>query len=140
MKALGFSGTRKGMTTSQIQLVFALMGTWLNMHDGLIFRHGDCPDGADQQAAHLAMALGYHVIAHPGAPLSPGTGHLLLKVKPPLKRNEDIAELSTVLLATPGEKKEVLRSGTWATVRYARKLKKMIVLVYPDGSQIVEEP
>ena len=40
---------------------------------------------------------------------------------------------SDILIATPKEKEEQLRSGTWATIRYAKKTKKIVFLVYPDG-------
>ena len=33
---------------------------------------------------------------------------------------------------------EQLRSGTWATVRHARKLKRPIVIINPDGTLLLE--
>jgi hypothetical protein len=39
----------------------------------------------------------------------------------PLKRNPLIVQASNRFIATPKEQHEVLRSGTWATIRYARK-------------------
>lgn len=42
------------------------------------------------------------------------------------------------MIATPSSKEEELRSGTWSTVRYARKLRRPVTLIYPDGS-VVEE-
>ena len=50
--------------------------------------------------------------------------------KPYLKRNEDIVNKCDVLIACPIDKnKEILRSGTWATIRKARKLNKTIYLL-----------
>lgn len=47
--------------------------------------------------------------------------------KPYLERNKDIAnEGIDGLIAAPSGWVEELRSGTWATVRYARKLKRTI--------------
>jgi len=43
------------------------------------------------------------------------------------------------LWAIPGEFKEVLRSGTWSTIRYARKKGKKVLIIWPDGSSIVEK-
>ena len=50
-----------------------------------------------------------------------------------LVRNHDIVDVCDVLVATPGQKEEQIRSGTWATIRYARKIRKQIIIVYPDG-------
>jgi hypothetical protein len=52
----------------------------------------------------------------------------------PLFRNKEIAERCDHLLACPAEDIEQLRSGTWATVRYARKAKKPITFIFPDGT------
>jgi predicted Rossmann fold nucleotide-binding protein DprA/Smf involved in DNA uptake len=37
------------------------------------------------------------------------------------------------MIATPHSYVEIGRSGTWATVRYARKAGKPIYLILPDG-------
>lgn len=39
-----------------------------------------------------------------------------------------------LLVACPSTAREILRSGTWATIRYARKARILIVRVNPDGS------
>lgn len=49
-----------------------------------------------------------------------------------LDRNHDIVIASERLLACPRDK-ETLRSGTWATVRYARKTGKPITIIGPTG-------
>lgn len=56
--------------------------------------------------------------------------------KPYLDRNLDIVTETDLLIATPKEYTEVLRSGTWSTIRYARKQMKPIYIVYPDGEVI----
>ena len=33
---------------------------------------------------------------------------------------------------------EILRSGTWATIRYARKKSKKVMLIFPDGTMTKE--
>lgn len=52
----------------------------------------------------------------------------------PLDRNELIVQRCNHLLACPFEPTEQLRGGTWATVRYARKLGRPITLLLPDGT------
>jgi len=37
------------------------------------------------------------------------------------------------MIATPGEVDEQLRSGTWSTVRFARKQGKPVHVILPDG-------
>lgn len=59
--------------------------------------------------------------------------------KPYLQRNKDIVDETDVLIATPKGNEEELRSGVWATIRYARKQKKKIVIIFPDGSIKEEE-
>lgn len=50
-----------------------------------------------------------------------------------IKRDKDIVDTSDILIATPRFMYEELRSGTWATVRYAEKKNKPIVIIWPNG-------
>jgi predicted Rossmann fold nucleotide-binding protein DprA/Smf involved in DNA uptake len=50
-----------------------------------------------------------------------------------LDRNHDIVGACDVLIAAPRQPKEIRRSGTWATVRYADQFGRVIALVVPDG-------
>lgn len=43
-----------------------------------------------------------------------------------------------MLIAFPPSKEEITRSGTWSTIRYARKCHKSLIIVYPDGQTITE--
>ena len=49
-------------------------------------------------------------------------------VRPYLDRNRDIARACSVLIALPETLVEVQRSGSWATVRYAREYGKEVLL------------
>lgn len=53
---------------------------------------------------------------------------------PYLVRDHHIVNEIDLLIACPSTAREILRSGTWATVRYARKARILIVRVNPDGS------
>jgi hypothetical protein len=53
----------------------------------------------------------------------------VLPVKPPFERNEDIADMCDILIAAPKAATEVLRSGTWATIRHARRIGRQVVLL-----------
>jgi hypothetical protein len=112
-----------------------LDGDWLEFHFGLCI-------GADEQAAIIAQELGgFRIIAHPGySPKNP-TNRLyrseftgndeVREEKPFIKRDHDIVDETAHLIAAPWTAEEQRRSGTWATVRYARKVGKPITLVLP---------
>lgn len=131
---IGFTGTQQGMSRFQAvqfrQLITSLGVTHLH--------HGDCV-GADEQADGIARLLGVEIIIHP--PDDPSkrafcaqTGDIVWRPLPYLERNHDIVEESELLIAAPRGDQEQLRSGTWATVRYARKLLRSVVIL-PRGTE-----
>jgi cytosine/uracil/thiamine/allantoin permease len=62
----------------------------------------------------------------------------VLEPGPYLWRNHQIVDATAALLACPFEFEEQLRSGTWATVRYARTLGRPIRFFWPDGTTTAE--
>lgn len=134
MNIVGFTGTRDVITPVQKEAFIKLIKS-LNMQE---FHHGDCT-GWDKSAHDIikGLQLPHHVkiVIHP--PNYNGyraycKGDVALKTKPYLDRNRDIVNDSDLLVAcVPG--KEKLRSGTWSTIRYARKQNKSIYVVHPDG-------
>ncbi len=48
-----------------------------------------------------------------------------------LERNRHIVDESEQIVATPKEVEHTLRSGTWATIRYAWKQKKTTIIIPP---------
>lgn len=138
---VGFTGSRDGMTLAQK----GAFGQWLYGREAVEFHHGCCV-GADEAAAVIAYDESpfTRVIGHPGdmpGMTSGGAKAVCHEIKDPapnLTRNRDIVDSCDVLLACPKGPEEQ-RSGTWATVRYARKQGKRIVLFMPDGS-VIEEP
>lgn len=133
---VGFTGTQRGMTLRQ-KLSFnkELVGNHTSE-----FHHG-LDDGSDKDA-HYEIRLNFpkiRIVGHP--PLN--QHHIsdrtrdcdeLRTPKEYLVRNHDIVDETFALIATPRTMNEELRSGTWATIRYARKLKRLIVIIYPDGT------
>lgn len=131
----GITGTQRGLTPVQANQLRQSLVLFRDK-GGTTIHHGDCI-GADAQASAIAFDLGLLRVIHP--PNNPGKrahclGEQILPEKPYLERNHDIVDATTILFALPGEQTEQLRSGTWATVRYARKLGRPILLLYPDGS------
>lgn len=49
-----------------------------------------------------------------------------------LDRNHAIVDECSVLIAAPRSLTEEQRSGTWATVRYARKMGRPVVILDPE--------
>lgn len=128
---VGFTGTRNGgMTTAQA------VGVAVRFRDFGWLHHGDCV-GADRHANILARASGLKIETHP--PDNPVfrafcDADTANDLKPYLVRNRDIVDATERLIAAPGEMTEQQRSGTWQTVRYARRVGKPVTIVFPDGS------
>ena len=137
---LAFTGTRAGMTVPQMEVIEDLLRNrteWKAHGNGLCL-------GADTQMFTLVLNLRPDM-ARKGFPSDIPTAqarhyydqcHELDPIRPPLERNQVMVDWATgggLLLATPKEKVEQLRSGTWATVRYARKADLPIIFVFPDG-------
>lgn len=134
---VGFTGTRHGLAGLQREaLRYIVLSTAPREA-----HHGDCV-GADATFHALVElqrddgVVWYPVIAHP-APEGPWSAHTNADVRleplPPLERNRAIVEACDVLIACPLGDTEQRRSGTWATVRYARKQGKRIIIVWPSG-------
>lgn len=98
--------------------------------------HGDCI-GADADFHRLAELNGLKTHGHPPINSSKRAFCKFDVIEEPkeyLDRNKDIVDAVDWMIFTPETKEEVLRSGTWSTVRYARKQKKPYIIVFPDGS------
>lgn len=130
---VGFSGTSEGITAKQAYALRKLL-EYLSPRE---FHHGDCV-GADEQAHQIARTMGTTIVIHPPEVWKHRAFcteyNRISTCKPYLVRNKDIALECDVLVATPKTREEQLRSGTWATVRYARKLGRRVYLVHTDGS------
>lgn len=132
---LGFTGTREGMTAAQTATLQNLM-----RGESGEFHHGDCV-GADEEAATIAKSAGLTIIVHP-----PTDARMraysqfgeLRPAKPFLARNKAIVDECDTLIAAPKEVAEQQRSGTWSTVRYARKLGRRIWVIRPDGRAMAD--
>lgn len=135
----GFTGTKYGMNYVQQNNLRELLYSVFS--DGSEFHHGDCV-GADSEAAAIAWRVGFRIVCHP--PIKPGKrawttfNDRILDPKPYLDRDRDIVQAGDALIAAPHTPYEIRRSGTWTTVRYARKLKRPIYLILPDGMVQIE--
>lgn len=141
---LAFTGTRKGMTARQHSIVKQIM----EQFSPDLVTHGACI-GADAEFHELALYFGVPVIEVWPANLpklrakllEPGLMDrsivIMKEPQPPLDRNWDIVREADLVVACPDSVQEVLRSGTWTTVRYAEQLNKTIKVIkpYDDDTQ-----
>ncbi len=102
--------------------------------------HGDCMM-ADEHAAEIARRLGYKIHCHP--PINNrrrawADGDAFEAPLPYLDRNRAIVRASNELIAMPDTMSERIRSGTWATVRYAREVGTKITILWPNGTVKIE--
>jgi hypothetical protein len=122
---LGFTGTRIGMSLKQKERLIEVFENWIKCPVEIHWHHGAC-EGADIESDVIARNHGCIMHIHPSNHKltrihCEEPGDTVYREKPPLVRDHDIVEAIEVLYAAPkDEKKEVQRSGTWATVRYAR--------------------
>lgn len=123
---IGFTGTQKGMSDKQKEALKNFLGLFNGEFE---LHHGDCV-GADAEAHEIALELGGVVVIHPPEDWSKRAFCedciARREEKPYLQRNHEIVDECHNLVAAPLTDKEVLRSGTWATIRYAKKTFKRI--------------
>jgi len=139
-QSVGFTGTQHGMTPAQSVAVASFLTTWRDdfrdAQQELHFLYGMCV-GADDQAAMIAGNLGFTLHGYPGDNPSK-YGHVVPHFRHApmenLRRNAVIVSQCSALLATPRETAMIRRSGTWATVRAARKAAVPVWLIWPDGA------
>ncbi len=117
---VGISGTRHGATSVQLAKITLLLGI-LKEQGAMNFRHGDCV-GVDVEVADIAREFGYRIFVHPGPNGVGSKADYEYCSMPFLDRNKMIVDMSDVMLIVPYTNKEILRSGTWATYRYAKKM------------------
>jgi ribA/ribD-fused uncharacterized protein len=134
---VGFTGTRYGMNSAQLRTLTRILTQATGLAAG---HHGDCV-GSDSQFHKICGELDTPVILHPPdqpahRAYCPEAAEVWAKADY-LERNRQIVESSDCLIACPSGP-EKFRSGTWATIRHARKLGKAILIVEPDGKVRLE--
>jgi len=135
---VGFTGTQQGMTDQQ-KAKFAYL--ICNLNSIKQFHHGLCI-GADTDAHQLIEKYrrDIQIIGHPPIKTRLMVISECYDMRIPddyLVRNKNIVNETQLLIATPFTIEEQLRSGTWSTVRYARKLNKPICIIQPTGSIVL---
>jgi len=140
MTNVGFTGTREGCTVHQAGFLELILRERLSEPGSVL--HQGCCVGADAQATAIARRLFGAAVVIVGHPCNwpalqdkdaVATSHPIRPCRPPLERNRTIVDECDVLVACPAGP-EVVRSGTWSTIRYARRTGKPVIIIYPDGT------
>lgn len=142
-----FTGTQRGLTSVQSIALEELLRSLLVGRRAELgpfnWHSGDCI-GADHEALKLVRQIREGLdtgvvwtVGHPSTVSEKRAWDYYDERRSPdgpLTRNHAMVDAADLVIAAPGEAQEVLRSGTWATVRYARKWGKPVVVVWPDGT------
>lgn len=139
---IGFTGTRDGIREEHEKLIVGILDKYSK--DSVIVLHGDCV-GSDTQFHDICMryrakdsSVRMRIYIYPPTnktmcgnnAINIENGDMRMTARPYLDRNKDIVNNSTVLIACPKNKEiEEWRSGTWSTVRYARKTGVDVILI-----------
>jgi hypothetical protein len=138
---LGVTGSRHGLTQAQMTTVTRLLRQYAapwGVFGTLELHHGDCA-GVDVQVASIAAGLGYRTVSHPPTNESWRGWHVSDEIRPPrdyLARDRTIVHECELLIACPSTHWPQARSGTWYTIRYARQVRRPLLLVSPTGEVI----
>ena len=142
-KCIAFTGTRKGLTAAQQEKLGEVIR--LIAPDQIEAHHGLC-EGADDSFHKLVEELykpdDRKIVGHPPIDqkyYSHNACDEMWAAKGYLVRNHDIVDQAEILIACP-KGKEIRRSGTWATIRYANNQRKPVTIVWPDGSVTEIDP
>lgn len=133
-----FTGTQSGMTEPQKKLVLKLFAHGERLYHG-------CCIGADKEAHDLWVARWDDCQSVTGYPSNLAAKRVYCATglnhapAPPIVRNhrmidDALAAGMPLCVAAPKGMQEELRSGTWATVRYARKQNVPVFVCWPDGT------
>lgn len=132
---LGMTGTREGMTKAQKRVFRKALKD--SFRRGAELHHGDCI-GSDADANKMAAKAGYKTVAHPpdrDKYRAFCESDQIRKPYPYITRDRNIVREVFAMIATPKSKEEEMRgSGTWATIRWARRCKKRLLIIWPDGT------
>lgn len=136
---LGFTGTSKADLTFRQRHGLRMLLLELRPRE---FHHGDCIK-ADEQAHAIVREECPDCVIHVHPPINKTKrafckGDVIYEPKLYLVRNAHIVSAATILAAAPEHMHEELRSGTWSTIRRARKYGKEVRMLWPQGGNDVE--
>ena len=134
---IGFTGNRYGLSVEQKTLIVEIFDNY-NDKD-IVVLHGDCI-GSDADFNDICIKykkiypmknFKIHIYPPTNDKLRAFcAGDFIANPKQYLERNKNIVLNSNVLIGCPIDKnKPILRSGTWSTIRLAKKHNKQLLLL-----------
>lgn len=131
---IGISGTQEGLTPEQREWAQAYIARCKPAE----LHHGDCV-GADGQIHDITRAVspGTCIVIHPpdyDGKRAQKSGDKFRAELPYLAMNKKIVGETDLLVGFSRLPHEIQRSGTWHTIRHARKAGKPVIVVWPNGS------
>lgn len=135
---LGITGTRNGLTRAQFDVIL----TFITEDYTITHLHQGDAIGVDYELTCMFQEIVPKVIIIRHPPINDryqafGPYDETWAEKWYLDRDQDNVDESDYLWGCP-KGTEILRSGTWATIRYARTAGIPITIVMPDGEIIYE--
>jgi hypothetical protein len=134
---IGVTGSREGpVTAAQADTAADLLLYLYTETAACALHHGDCV-GVDEWAVRL-FGYVYWVVAHPPTDdrlraFAPSDEYR--DPRPYLQRNREIVDSVDLMIALP--RSGSLQGGTGYTIGYARQTETDLVIVYPDGSTLI---
>ncbi len=134
---VGFTGTRELLAEPQYQ---ALLAVLIELEPDEL--HQGCCVNGDEAATVIAsfeLPRRPWIVAHPPTDTKLVSAASLMfsdekrKPLPYLARNRAIVDATSILVACPKGPEEMQGSGTWATIRYARRLGRATKIIWPNG-------
>jgi len=124
---LGMTGSRNGFSLKAREKLHEILAE----NNVVEVHHGDCVGSDTQFHNEILKYPEIKIVIHP-----PNVDTLrgfnkseyIKQCKPYLDRNKDIVNDCDILVAFPVSP-ETLRSGTWSTIRYAKKIGKKVVII-----------
>ena len=144
---VGFTGTRNGMTSQQINMFQDLVVKLFYNKGVAEFHHGDCV-GADADAHDIMESFNAartdKVMLHIHPPVddklqAKRTADVVHEPDTYLARNRKIVNAVDAMIACPPTNTEMKRGGTWYTINYSRKTNTEIYIIYPNGRIELEQ-
>lgn len=133
MQTIGFTGTRNGMTKEQHQRVKEIV----KLANATTAVHGDCL-GADEDFHNICHEQGLEINIRPCTFANMRAncdGNEIAEPVAPMQRNRMIVDDADLVIACPPNYVKIKTgSGTWATIGFAKRANKKLIIVFPDGT------
>lgn len=134
------TGTRFGMTEQQTQVVRRILWSLKPKE----FQHGDCV-GVDDQVATLVRETlpDCWIVARPGPRSEWSASNACFNLRHPeeghFARNRKLVAACDLLLVCPRDMELGQQGGTAYTCNYAKHKNKAYIIIWPDGSVLMED-